>query len=89
MLAFILSTTYLYKVKISRFISNSVEHTFVVSSEDLTEKNKLKIEKKLKDLTYQEVVIEQVDDVVYVKIKCPPDKFSFFSKLISDRKWSN
>ena len=88
MLMFILSTTYLYKTKVNNFINNSVEHTIVISS-DLSEQNKTEIKRKLKNMTHQDVIMNEKDDCIYVKIKCPPEDFSFFSKLICDRNWFN
>lgn len=88
MLALTLSTFYLYKYRVNNFINNSVEHTIVISS-DISEENKIKIKNKLKDLTYQDVIINEKDDCIYVKIKCPPERLSFFSKLICNKFFNN
>ena len=88
MLTFILSTIYLYKIKVNNFINNSIEHIVVMSS-DLSEENKMEIKRKLKNITHQYVVMNEKDDCIYVKIKCPPEDLSFFSKLICDRNWLN
>jgi hypothetical protein len=72
---------------VSDFVNNSIEHTFILEQE-LSDKNKQNIEKKLKNLTYnQDVLIEEKEDAIYVKIKFPPDRLSFFSKLFCEKKW--
>ena len=38
----------------------------------------------MKNLTFQDVLIEQKENTVFVKMKFPPDKFSFFSKIICE-----
>lgn len=86
MMFFIISTTYFYKNRINNFIKNSEEYTLVISSH-MSEERKNDIEKKLKKLTFQDVFVEENENVVIVKIKCPPDKFNLFSKLICE--WAN
>jgi hypothetical protein len=83
MMIFALSSAYLYKLQIKNFVNNSVEHTFVISS-NITQENKEKLKNKIENLTFQDVVIEEKEDTILVRIKCPPDKFSFFSKLICE-----
>lgn len=83
MIFMIFSTVVVYNNKknhIRKFINNSQE--CVVVLEKIDEKEKESLLKKLKSLTFQDVVVEEVGDKFYFKIKCPPDRIGFF------RKWA-
>lgn len=85
MLAIILTTLFVYdskQKKIFNFIQQSTDHVVVLEKIDEVERDNLI--KKLKKLTFQDVDIEEKNNAIYVKIKCPPDKAGFFSKWILD-----
>lgn len=80
MILIISSTFFIYKTKKNAFISNSVDHTIIIDHR-VTED----IKSKLEELTFQDVEIQETDGVTYIKVRCPPDRFKFFSKWISDK----
>lgn len=81
MIFMISCTFFIYKYKVYNFINNSSNHVLVLGN-DIEDYEKQQLIKKLKNLTFQEVNIEEKNDQIYVTIKCPPEKFSFFSKWI-------
>jgi preprotein translocase subunit SecF len=71
------------------FVSHESKRQFVLDSQPtlIVLKQNVKeteLVEKLKKLTYQEVEIESIGGITYVKIKCPPSKTSFFKKIIKD-----
>lgn len=84
MIFFILSTFMVYKYKIYNFITNSKE-CVVVLDKNINEEEKRDLINNLKNLTFQDVNIEEKNNIIYVNIKCPPEKFGFFSKWILEK----
>lgn len=80
MIFMIICTFFVYKYKVYNFINNSSNHIFVLDKIENFEKQQLI--KKLENLTFQNVNIEEKNNQIYVTVKFPPDKFSFFSKWI-------
>lgn len=81
MIFMITCTFFVYKYKVYNFITNSSSHILVLDK-NIKNYEKQQLIKKLENLTFQNVNIEEKNDQIYVTIKCPPDKFSFFSKWI-------
>ena len=84
MMLMICCTFFIYQYKVYTFI-NSSSDCFVVLSDSMEESEKQQLIKKLKNLTFQDVNIEEKENSIYVKFKCPPDKFNFFSKWILEK----
>lgn len=70
--------------KIQDFKNNSLEHVITVDRHINDD-----IKNKLMNLTYQDVQIIKENDKIYVKIKCPPDRYNFFSKWLFNQLKSN
>ncbi len=90
MIFMIFSTALAYSNKknhIKKFIDNSQECVVVLEKIDPKEKESLL--KKLKSLTFQDVVVEEVGGKFYFKIKCPPDRIGFFRKWASNYQGEN
>ncbi len=83
MLLVIFSTLFVYKSKQLEFIAKSTEHTVTLEGVNQEQKESLKV--KLKNMTFQDVEIEEKEGITYIKMKCPPDRFGFFSKWILDK----
>jgi len=81
MIFMITCTFFVYKYKVYNFINSSSSHILVLDK-NIENYEKQQLIKKLENLTFQNVNIEEKNDQIYVTIKCPPDKFSFFSKWI-------
>lgn len=84
---FVFSTFIVYEFNKNKFINNSVEYTIVLDC--LDKQNVEKIQNKVQSMTYQEVVVEKGRDKIYVKIKCPPNKFDFFKNWFAEKKWDD
>jgi hypothetical protein len=84
MIFFIVCTFSVYQYRIYSFVNRSAE-CVIVLDEKIDNNQKQQLIKKLKNITFQDVNIEERNDVIYVKIKCPPEKFSFFSKWILEK----
>lgn len=90
MILMIFSTIVAYNNKknhIKKFIDNSQDCVVVLEKIDAKEKESLL--KKLKSLTFQDVVVEEVEGKFYFKIKCPPDRIGFFRKWASNYQGEN
>lgn len=74
-----------YQNKVDYFINNSTEQIIII--EDAGHMDKGAIKEKLRRLTHQEVEIKDMDDKIYINIKCPPEKRNYFIKWLSDKKW--
>lgn len=91
MICLIFFTAVVFSIKkdqIDNFVSESTDHTIVISKEDINEEEKKRLIRKLRALTYQEVEIKESDDEIYLVIKCPPEKCGFFSDWVFSKKWN-
>jgi hypothetical protein len=78
----ICSTLFVYNSKKSNFIKNSQDCVIVLNNFDQEKKDS--VIEKLRNLTFQNVLIEQKEGVTYVRIKCPPERAVFFRRLLSE-----
>jgi hypothetical protein len=88
MICVICSTIAVYNFKKNQFISSSVNYTIALDDSIDEEKKKL-LEIELKNLTFQDVEIEEKENITYIKVKCPPNRFPFFSKFVLNKGYEN
>ena len=80
-----LASFYKYQNKVNDFINNSDNHIIVIDKNEGLNKDIIK--SKLENLTHQNVEIDEINDKIYVNIKCPPEKKNYFTKWLLDKKW--
>lgn len=84
MVCAICTTVYIYKARQYDFIDNSV-NCLVVLDQNMDEKEKILLKQTLRNLTFQDVIIEEKNNSIYISIKCPPERQSIFKKFILDK----
>jgi len=85
MILFTIGSFYKYQNKVRDFINNSTNHVVIIENNNNFNKDVIKI--KLENLTHQNVEVEEINNKIYVSIKCPPEKKNYFTSWILDKKW--